>query len=256
MTEDFEKACKSITGGRGAHAGIGTLGEKTLHAVLKAAFAPDESKQEVKIGRFYADIADGDRIIEIQTRNFNALRGKLSFFLEKYTVTVVYPIAKVKWLIWTDPETGEASKPRKSPKTGRAGEVFFELYKIKPLLTHPNFRLCLVLLELTEYRNLDGWSHDRKKGSSRLERIPERLIEMISIERKEAYIKLIPQGLPEHFTAKEFGKAGGLSPRCAQLALNVLRAVGTVRQTGKRGNAFVYEVAENDLQGRTVPGNE
>ncbi|NLZ80724.1 MAG: hypothetical protein GX913_02820, partial [Clostridiales bacterium] len=61
--------------------GIGTLSEKTLHAVLKHYFEPKIENQEVKIGSYYADIYTEEGIIEIQTKQFNKLRNKLKAFL-------------------------------------------------------------------------------------------------------------------------------------------------------------------------------
>lgn len=177
--KQFENACRLIVGNERERVSIGTLGEKTLHAVLKHTFEPDETKHEIKIGGFYADIQDDNGIFEIQTRSFNVMRKKLAFFLENNIITVIYPIAYRKWLVWLDNETGEATKKRKSPKVGTVYEAFYELYKIKQLLTHPNLRLCLVFLDIAEYRNLDGWSKDKKKGSSRYERIPESFVDMV-----------------------------------------------------------------------------
>ena len=37
----------------------------------------DVTKQEVKIGNYYADIYNGDEIIEVQTGNLNKLRDKV-----------------------------------------------------------------------------------------------------------------------------------------------------------------------------------
>ena len=59
---------------------IGTLSEKTLHAVLKQYFDGDESHHEIKVGSYVADIVNEKGIIEIQTRNFNKLRNKLERF--------------------------------------------------------------------------------------------------------------------------------------------------------------------------------
>ena len=74
--------------------GIGTLGEKTLHAVLKYYFEPYEDNQEIKLGKYIADIVGENGVIEIQTQNFNSLRNKLENFLEFCDVVIVYPIAK------------------------------------------------------------------------------------------------------------------------------------------------------------------
>ena len=73
--------------------GIGTLNEHTLHGVLKNLFEPDTTKQEIKIGRYIADIADDNKIIEIQTRDFSKFRKKLQYFLDiGKEVRVVYPV--------------------------------------------------------------------------------------------------------------------------------------------------------------------
>ena len=45
--------------------GIGTLGEKTLHRVLKAYFQPDPSKCEVRVGPYVADALTESGIVEI-----------------------------------------------------------------------------------------------------------------------------------------------------------------------------------------------
>lgn len=167
----FRAACEKIAsqaeapaGGHGASGGIGTLGEKTLHAVLKHYYEPDISCHEIKVGSYVADIFRENAVTEIQTRQFNKLRDKLDFFLEQYTVTVVYPIPRTKWLIWMDETTGEVTKRRKSPKVGTAFDAFFELYKIKSRLCHPRLRICLVLLDMEEYRLLNGWSRNKKKA--------------------------------------------------------------------------------------------
>ncbi len=55
---------------------------------------------------------------------------------------------------------------------------------------------------------------------------------------------LVPEGVTGEFTAKEFGKAAGLSLGKAQTGLNVLRAVGAVELAGKRGRAYLYRKAE------------
>lgn len=221
-------------------AGIGTLGEKTLHAALKRYLEPLERNHETRIGPYVADIVGEEGIVEIQTGGFDRLRKKLSAFLDVARVTVVYPIPHVKWLVWIDPETGEVTSRRKSPMRGCFQRCFPELYRIKNLLTHPNLRLRLILLDLEEYRQLNGWSADRKRGSTRYERIPLRLEDELVIDEPRDYAKLIPDALEEPFTVKEFGTLCRLSPRAAGTALNVLHSVGAVRRDGKRGRAYLY----------------
>ncbi|MDE6962736.1 MAG: hypothetical protein K2P30_03815, partial [Lachnospiraceae bacterium] len=157
---DAERFCEiknRIVGSCRERSGIGTLQEKTIHAVLKAYYAPDESMVEIPVGRYVADIYTGCEITEIQTVHFDNLRKKLEAFLPDYPLTVVYPIPRIKYLIWMDTETGECSKPRKSTVKGSVYRAFYELYKIKNHLSNPNLHFCFPYLELEEYRLLNGW---------------------------------------------------------------------------------------------------
>ena len=156
-TERFLQARKEALGRVGGAGGIGTLSEKALHAALKSYYEPDFESREVKVGSFVADIVGENGIIEIQTRGFDRLGRKLDAFLEAARVTVVYPVVPKRGLCWVDPETGEIFEKRKSPKKGAVYDVFPELYKIKNQLMHPNFRLCIPLLEVADYKYLDGY---------------------------------------------------------------------------------------------------
>lgn len=238
----FEQACKDIIHVDREKNGIGTLQEKTVHAVLKRFYEPDLSHQEIRIGSFVADIFREEEIIEIQTRNFNSMRRKLDYFLEEYPVTIVYPIAHTKWLYWIDEETGTVTNRRKSPKTGSLYDAYFELYKIKPYLSHPNLHLCLVLIDVEEYRLLNGWDKNRKKGSTRYDRIPVKLVEEFYIGSPSEYGCMIPEGLPTPFTSKDFAKHAGVSQRIANLALNILNSIHAVTRVGKKGRAYLYEL--------------
>ncbi|MFO7636403.1 MAG: HAD family phosphatase, partial [Clostridia bacterium] len=239
--ECFLRICASNRDREGEDNRIGTLNEKMLHKILKQFLDGREEFHEVKTGAFVADIHDGREITEIQTRGFEKLRKKLKLFLEECPVTVVYPIACTKWLFWVDKETGEVSKKRKSPRTGQPYQIFFELYKIKHLLKHPNLRLHILLLDMEEYRFLDGYSNDRKRGSTRHERIPLALAGELRIDHPGEYVKLIPDSLPESFHSKDYQRHSGLSLGQAQKALNVLHHMGAVDRTGKEGNMFIYQ---------------
>lgn len=239
--ERFLAACDRIIHTEHIENGIGTLSEKTVHSVLKYYLEPDTSFHEVKTGRYVADIRTPDGIYEIQTRQFNKLRNKLEAFLPEYSVTVVYPIPHIKYLRWIDGQTGEITPARKSPKKGVFQSVFYELYKIKPYLTHPNFHLLLMLIDLEEYRFLNGYSKDRKKGSIRSDRIPTALYASETIMSVDDYKKLIPDELDDTFTAKDFAKACHVNMTIAQPAVNVLTHVGALKHIGKRGQAYLYQ---------------
>ena len=240
----FQNACdKIISGGREKN-GIGTLSEKTLHAVLKNYFEPHTDNHEIPVGGYVADIVNENGIIEIQTRQFNKLLKKLENFLEFCNVTVVYPMPSVKYVRWLDPDTGELSPRRKSPKPAKIYDVFTELYKIKFILDNPRFRLCICMLEVEDIRYLNGRSADKKRGSSRCDRIPADLIDEIYIDSSGGYSIFLPDTLPERFTSADYAKLCRISRTLAQVGLNIMTYLEVVKREGKSGNSIVYTRAD------------
>ena len=240
----FLESCDKVLRREIIREGIGTLSEKTLHAVLKNYFEPNTEFHERRVGRQVADIQNEHGIIEIQTKQFNRLRNKLTNFLEKYEVTVVYPIADTKYLYWVNEETGEISKGRKSPKRGSIYQIMPELYKIKSYLTHPNLSFCITMINWEEYRMLNGWSKDRKKGSSCNDRIPTELTSQLYLRNTEDYIQFIPEGLPKQFISRDFAKQAKIHLSLAQVTLNILSEVELVRKVGKSSRSILYEIVE------------
>lgn len=225
--------------------GIGTLSEKTIHSLLKHYYQSDEDYHEVGVGKYVADICVGNDIIEIQTGNFNKMRDKLQSFLEENTVTIVYPMPRIKYLVWIDKETGECTKRRKSPKFGTPYDAFKELYKIKMFLKNPNLKFKFVMIDIEEYRVLDGWSEDKKKGSHRQERMPLSIEQEIEIDDIRDYMQLVPYDLPVQFSTKDYKKIAKVSSGVASKALNILFYLGIVKKVGKKGNLIIYELNEN-----------
>ena len=238
--ELFRQLCDKVIEKERQRRGIGTLGEKTIHAVLKHYLDPREQYHEQRCCGFVADILAEGEIIEIQTRSFDRLRRKLEAFLDLYDVTVVYPIPAVKWVSWIDEETGEVTAKRKSPKKGSYYQVFQELYKIKPYLSHPRLHFRLILIDLEEYRLLNGWSRDRKRGSCRYDRIPVELVDELCLNGPEDFKALLPDGLPEEFTSEDYRKASKLTLKRSQTALNVLSGLNIVEKCGKQGRSILY----------------
>lgn len=243
--EQFESAKNKIIGIKRNRNGIGTLSEKTVHAILKNYYEPDEDYHEIPVNGYVADIYRDGNIIEIQTANFNKLRNKLDVFLNDYQVTVVYPMPYIKWLSWLDEETDYIGPKRKSPKKGNPYEAFYQLYKIKSYLTNPNIRIKIIMMNMEEIRLLNGWSKDKKKGSSRFDRIPTEIVEEIDLYSLEDYMQMVPIELAETFCSKDYAKASHLSIGMAQTALNILTYTGTVKRIGKRGNEILYNINEN-----------
>lgn len=227
------------------NASVGTLSEKTLHAMLKRQYEPDLSLHEQQCKGYVADILRGDEIVEIQTRAMRNLVPKLRAFLPEYRVTVVYPIARTKWLVWVDTQTGECTARRRSPKTATAHDALYELYYLAEFINDPHFSLHLVFLEVEEYRNLDGWGAGGKRGSTRRERIPLSLLETVRLEKPQDYLALLPQGLPDPFTVNDYRRVCRCTPRSASYAVRTLCRMGVAcRIEEKQGRAYLYQICK------------
>ena len=243
-SQAFDAAKEKIIGKSHNDKGIGTLSEKTLHAVLKMYYEPDEDNHEVAIDGYFADIYNEHGIIEIQTRQLNKLRDKLSVFLNEYQVRVVYPMPYEKYLSWIEPETGDITSRRKSPKRCSVYDAMFELYKIKAFLKNQNLKVTLLLIDMEEYKLLNGWSYDKKRGSTRYDRVPVGIRRIVKFDRREDYMQLVPADLKEDFTVKDFAMAAGVSVEASRYTLNILNYLEIVKRTGRVKNGYVYNVTE------------
>ena len=238
----FQRAKEKVINTSRERVGIGTLSEKTLHAILKNYYEPDPDKQEIPIDRYVADIFTGQEIIEIQTAQFHRMREKIDTFLPNYPVTIVYPIARETWLYWIDPETGEIAEKRKSPKKGNEYLGFVELYKIKPYLKQPGLKLIFLLLDMEEYKLLNGYGKQKKNHASKYDRIPLNIHREIVMESKEDYMQFIPYELENGFTSRTFAKAAHIPQSLATVVLNILDYMEVVERTGKEKNSYLYTV--------------
>lgn len=222
--------------------GFGTLQEKTIHEVIKDFYCYDHDFQEQKRGRYIADIAIGDDIWEIQTRAFNKLRGKLESFLQKYRVTVIYPVAAEKKIYWLNQETGVITGGRRSPRKGSPYDVFWELYKIRPYLQNPSLSIHIFMMDMEEYKLLNGWSRDKKKGSTRYDRLPGKLRDIVRLERREDYLYFLPDNLPQEFTSMDLARCAHIPRDTAQTCLLILRDLEIVELIGKKGRLNLHKI--------------
>lgn len=248
--------------------GIGTYKEKRLHALLKDFYTPANARQEVRLeeemmnssyadltdaatrrarDRYVADIlTDDGEIVEIQTGGLFPLAKKLHFYLCATTlrVTVVHPIPAVKHMRWMDPETGELSPARRSPKRGKARDVARELYWLLPYLAEPRFTLVLPLIEVEEIRLQNGWSRDGKRGSERYDRFAMSLCDEVTLASPDDYKALFlppSETLPAPFTAAEYAKATGIRGRATYAVLRMLTELRYLAPAAPRGRAGTWE---------------
>ena len=219
---------------------ISTLNEKPLHEALKRWYAQPGDLFEVSVDRFVADIVRGDLLIEIQTRNFSAIKRKLEKLLINHPVRLVYPIPREKWIVkLADDGNGPASR-RRSPKRGAFEQVFYELVRLPELLEDPNFSMELLLIEEEEIRRYDGVRGWRRRGWVTEERRLLRVVDRRILNSPADMHAFIPATLAEPFSVNDLVKSTNINGRLAQKMVYCLRAMGCVAPVGKKANAILY----------------
>ena len=261
----FDLWCQRLASGELNGSGIGTYSEKRLHKILKYYFCDDEDCHEVRIkpdgialtdpearsrgaesgrGGFIADIFRDGEIIEIQTGGFYPLKPKLEFYLNNtdYKITVVHPIAAKKWVSWINPEDGSIGKRSKSPKKGVASDVLPEIFWLSELMKNERLSFKMMLLEIDEYRLLDGWGNGGKRGSNRYDRVPNVLVDIVEFGAPDYAKVLMPQGLDGEFTSGDLSALTKLRGRKLSYALKLLCNTADAEKCGKKGNSYIYKL--------------
>lgn len=245
--ERFHTICRDILTVRSTgEGGIGTLNEKRMHIALKRFVCSDESKYEIDMGkRFVADIKLDDEIYEIQTGSLYPLKAKLEHYIATTDchVTVVHPVPMRKFRVWIDTKTGE-SLPRKRVRgVSRAICEAHELVYISEAIASGRVAVWFLFIEEEEYRFLDGKGKDKRRHSTRYERLPVDLIDEAVFAEKSDFLALIPEGLPESFTVEEFRAAAKLGHgKQAYMAIAALANIGLLEETDKKGRAKAWKL--------------
>ena len=225
--------------------GIGTLKEKSLHAQIKEWYRREGDRVEVPLERFVVDIVRNKLLIEIQTGNFSAIIKKYLKLLQSHRIRLVYPII-CKKIIKTYNEKNVLISERRSPKKGRAEDLFDELIRIPILLRSDNFEIEILYVEVDEIRCSDGKGSWRRKGVSIIDCILVDVIERELFRTPSELEKFIPSDLPEPFGNKELAAAIPLNVRKARKITYTLSRIGCLEVAEKRGNELLYA--------RTSPG--
>jgi len=219
---------------------IGTYGEKRLHRILKRFVDGGGADFEVPIGRYIADVREGERITEIQTGSFYPLLPKLRQYLEQTecSVTVVYPIFADRLLLRIDPDTGEVLRKRHYRHDGRIEDVLPQIYWLRELLPSPRVTVRVLLLGVEEHRYSERVRY-RRAGAYEAELFPKELLGEVFLRTAEDYRHFLPQEI-DSFDAAFYAQVGGMKPRAANAALKVCCSMGLLRRE-KVGKKFVYQ---------------
>lgn len=221
---------------------IGRRNEKNLHAAIKTWYAQPGDQLEVPLGRFVIDIVRGGQLIEIQTRNFSALKSKFARLLAQHPVRLVYPIAREKWIVQISPDDGSEISRRKSPRAGQLIDVFRELLRIPDLISHPNFSLEILLIREEEIRCADGQGSWRRKRVSLRDRRLLEVLESVIFTAKSDFRRFLPTDLPDLFSHKIWAAHSGLPVYQVRRLSYCFRKMGLLQEKGRKGNELLLEI--------------
>lgn len=231
---------------RNRGSGYHPLQETTLHATLKNHYTLAGGAQEIKVDGYWIDVVHGDELIEIQTGNFTALRGKLLTLIDRYRVRLVHPIALEKWIVrlpgkaeLTD-RTKLLVSRRRSPRRGRFEDIFRELVYIADLFPHPKLNLELLLIQVEEIRRDDGLGSWRRGGVSIIDRKLISIVERRTLSTINDWGAFLPPGLPAGFTNQQLQQTLGISARLANQMTYCLRKIGIINLSGKHSRSHVF----------------
>ncbi len=216
---------------------IGTLSEKSLHAALKNWYGLPGDEVEVEVDGFVIDIVRNGQLIEIQTGNFSQIRRKLVYLLRHHAVHLVHPIPLEKWIVRQTAD-GKVIGRRRSPKRGKAVDIFPELVSIPNVVMNPNLTIEVLLTRQEEIRRRVGRGRCVKWGVH--DRRLLEVVDAVTLVTLADFGRLIPDSLKRPFTNRDLTKAIGRPVRTAQMMTYTLRRIGAVSEVGKRGNAILY----------------
>jgi hypothetical protein len=224
--------------------GIGLLNEKPLHASLKQWYARPGDRVEVVVDGFVIDIVRDDLLIEIQTRNFAAIKTKLTNLVHHHRVRLVYPIVQEKWIVRSATHNGKGSVRRKSPKRGRVEDLFWELVSIPQLLLNPNFSFEVLMIRGEEVRRYDARRRVRRGWLMEGRRLLD-VVDQRSFGHSADWLRFLPDGL-ESFTTSDLATRMNTGRELAQKMAYCLREARMIELIGKRGRANLYRVPSHN----------
>lgn len=216
------------------------MAETTLHNQLKGWYARPGDTIEAPVDGYLIDILRGDLLVEIQTRSFSSLRGKLESLLPHHPVRLVHPIAEEKWIVRQSSGKEKPGKRRRSPKHGRVEHIFKELVYIPRLVGDPHFSLEVLLTHEEEHWVDDGRGSWRRKGWRIAERRLLDVVEAIQFATPADYLRLLPQDLSNPFTTLDLAVQASIPRRLAQQMAYSLREMELIQIVETKGRERFY----------------
>lgn len=229
--------------------------ETSLHRDLKALYAGETDRREVRWGEFRIDVVRADELVEIQHGSLSAIRGKVARLLERHRVRVVKPIVIEKRLIKCRRRGAEVVDERRSPKRGSIWELFHELVYFVRVFPHPRLTLEVPLVEVEEWR-YPGHGRRRRWRRDDFQVEDRKLLSVREVHRFHTpadLAALAPAALPSPFHTGDLAAAIDVDRWFAQRIAYCLLHTGAAQLVGKRGNARLLQfTSDGQVTARTA----
>lgn len=223
-------------------AGIGTLSERSLHAALKEWYAEQGDLLEREVDGYVIDIVRGDLLVEIQTRNFAAMKRKVAALVGEHSLRLVHPIAAEKFIVKYGPDGVTQIDRRRSPKRGTVLDLFRELVSFPHLIALDTFSVEVLLTREEEIRVNDGLGSWRRRGWSIADQRLVEVVDRVTLASPADFRALLPPDLSDPFTTRDMADALGERVNLMGKMAYCLRQMDAVEMVGRQGNAYLYSL--------------
>lgn len=216
------------------------MNEHSLHSAIKDWYSLPGDEFEVTVDAFIIDIARGDLLIEIQTKNFSAIKKKLERLIRKHKTLLVYPIPRRKWIIRTT-KSGKIIYRRKSPRKGKLTDLFYELVSFPHLITENNFSMEVLMIDEEEVRCDDGKGSWRRKGVSIKDRRLMDVTEIVPFHNEHDFHRFLINDHNEPFSNRNLAERKGIPINLARKITYCLRKMNVITSIGKNGRELLFK---------------
>lgn len=221
--------------------------ETSLHRSLKSQYADSDADTEVRFGQYRIDAVRDGMFIEVQCAPLASIRDKIRDLSSQQPVRIIKPVVGRRYIVRQDTATGPIVSRRLSPKRGTILELFDELVYWTRVFPHPNVILEVPIIDVEEWRLPPQRSKRRRRWKQAFTVKDVVLLQTNDTTVFRTAIDLIHvvrlTHLKQPFDTAELAKHLGVARFKAQRIAYVLRQMGAIEMTGKRGNALEYALA-------------
>lgn len=216
--------------------------ESFLHLQLKDFYHQPGDKIEYHLNKFIIDIVRKNFLIEIQTKNFSAIKKKLETLIKSYKVLLVYPILQDKWILKVDINSKKLIKRTLSPKHCNFYNIFEELVRIPHLISEPNLMIEVLIIQAEEMWVNDTKGSWRRRGWSIKDRRLINILDQKLFSNPNHFLSLLPSDLETPFTNSDLSNALNRSQRLASMMTYCLRKMNLIKIVGNKNRSNLFDL--------------